>query len=67
MPGDLRIGTVPSVWTRGVIDNCTICGTKDRLITQCPKCHKYACDDKFCAKLIKKAQLCFLTILEPTN
>jgi hypothetical protein len=43
---------------RGIIDNCTICGERDRLIRQCTRCHKYACQIPDCIKFITTEKLC---------
>ena len=43
---------------RAPIGNCTICGQKTTLPYQCPRCHKGACDERFCRENIKQVKQC---------
>ena len=40
------------------IQNCQVCGVKERMRLKCERCHKWACEKSDCLKLIQNPRRC---------
>ena len=40
------------------VENCQICGVKERMRLKCERCHKWACEQPECMQLIQHTRRC---------